>query len=137
MDEDTGRCRFRQRAAADEQILRFIEQQQRVSRCREALRQPETGKPLVACRFTPVLIRLDHRPQICADLRGKRCREGGLAGTRRPIEQDVDADLMPGKGSTQNRSGHFGLSAEMCEGIPGQRLGRYFSEQLIIQVGFR
>ena len=137
MDEDTGRCPFRRRVAVNEQVLRFIKQQQRVSRCHEALRQPETGKPLVACRFSPVLIRLDHRPQICADLRGKRCREGGLTGTRRPIEQDVDADLMPDKGSTQNRSGHFGLSAEMCKCIPGQRLGGYFSEQLIIQVGLR
>src|SRR4051812_24184995 len=103
MDEDTRKVR-RRAAAADEQVLRLVKKQQCVPRCREPLRQPKTGKPLVACRFSAVLIRLDHRPQICADLRGKRCREGGLAGTRRPVEQDVDAYLMPDKGSTQNRS---------------------------------
>jgi len=71
------------------------------------------------------------------DLRCKRCREGGLTGTRRTVEQDVDANLMPDKGSTQNGSGHFGLSAKMCKSIPGQRLGRHFSDQLIVRVGFR
>ena len=71
------------------------------------------------------LVGFGDRAQTCADPRRQGCRERGLAGAWRPVEQNVDADLLPIKRRAQNGGGDFRLAAEMREGVPGQRGGRH------------
>jgi hypothetical protein len=58
MDEDAraGYRLIQRHAAADEQVLRFVEQQHRVAGRREALRQPQAGKPFAAFRLFAVFV---------------------------------------------------------------------------------
>ena len=95
-----------------------------LARCREALGQPQAGEPLVATGFVAVLVGFGDRAQPRADPRGQGRGERGLAGAGRPVEQDVDAALLPVERRAQDGGGDLRLAAEMREGIPGQRLRR-------------
>ncbi len=67
-----------------EQILRLVEQQQRVPAAGELLRQPQPGEPILARGFAPLLVRLRDGAQGRADAGGERRGEAGLAGAGRP-----------------------------------------------------
>ena len=81
-------------AAADEQILGLVEQQQRVAGWGEALGEAQAGQPIVTLRLLSVLVRLGHGAQAGADPRGEGSRKRCLAGAGRSVEQDPDAGLL-------------------------------------------
>ena len=122
-------------AAPDEQILRLVEQNQRVSRRGKALGEAQSRQTLMPSGLAAVLVGLGHRAQPGAGPRRQRCGERCLPGAGRTIEEDVNPALPAGERGPQHGGHNLRLPAEMLERFPRQRVHGDRAEQLVVEIG--
>ena len=80
------------RKGVREQILHLVEEEHRsVVACEQALGEPKLLDPLAPSRLVPILIRLTNAEERHAEPFGQHLAELGLAGSRRSVQEHVDA----------------------------------------------
>ena len=107
------------RPGAGEQVVHFVEEQQRAAvTAEQALREAKLLEPLAAQGLTALLVRLADAVEGHAKVLGQHFAQLGLAGARRPVEEHVHSCRPRLESASQYLDDMVAVAVDMVEVRP-------------------